>query len=57
MLKKFCTEYSVPLIDTTHALRQASKKAVVYFPREGHLNEHGSRVVAQEIYGYLKNAK
>jgi len=54
MLKKFCADYGVPVIDTTGALRQASRKGVAYFPREGHLNEYGSRIVAQEIYGYLE---
>ena len=47
MLRQFCEEHDIPFIDTTPALR---KSTFNYFPREGHLNESGSTIVARVLY-------
>ena len=47
MLRQFSEEHDIPFIDTTPALR---KSMFNYFPREGHLNESGSTIVARVLY-------
>ena len=52
-LREFCDQSGVPLIDTTSALREASRENPIYFLREGHLNAFGSERVALELYRWL----
>jgi hypothetical protein len=40
----------VPFIDITPAVRQAAATRLMYYPREGHFNEAGSRLAAQVLY-------
>lgn len=54
LLRKFCEEQEIPFIDASLALQENGKKIPMYFPREGHLNEHGSQVVAELIYRSIK---
>ncbi len=49
-LEKFAQELRVPFVDPTKALREAP---LAYFPREGHFNPTGSKLVAREIYESL----
>jgi hypothetical protein len=43
----------VPFVDTTGPLSSAAESAAVFFPREGHLNEHGTKIVADSITNLL----
>lgn len=54
LLKNFCEEQEIPFIDASLALQENDKKIPLFFPREGHLNEHGSQVVAELIYRSIK---
>lgn len=47
LLRSFCQANNVPFIDPTHVFR---KIPLSYFLREGHLNEHGSGVLAKIIF-------
>ena len=46
LLAAYCAEAELTFIDTTPALRSAQG---AYFPREGHLNEAGGRIVADVL--------
>ena len=50
VLQAVARRLDVPFIDVTPALGRAAARSVVFFPREGHLNEAGCAVVAQVIY-------
>jgi hypothetical protein len=50
LLAEFCKEHDVPFVDLTPALSQI---AGAYFPREGHLTELGSDVVARVLHAAL----
>ncbi|MFZ1745542.1 MAG: hypothetical protein WAU17_06455, partial [Nitrospirales bacterium] len=54
LLRKFCEEQGIPFIDASPALQKNGTKIPMFFPREGHLNEHGSQVVAELIYRSIK---
>ena len=54
VLKKFCEEQEIPFIDASAAIQKSGTKIPMFFPREGHLNEHGSRVVAELLYRSLE---
>lgn len=54
VLGEFCEEQGIPFIDATPVLRQASRKQLAYFPREGHLNEYGSEEVAEALAQFLR---
>lgn len=56
LLRSFCEEEDIPFIDASRTLRQNGKKLPMYFPREGHFNEHGSQVVADLIYRSINKA-
>ena len=54
LMRRFCTERGIPLIDTTDALTQRFTAGEnVYFPDESHLNERGHAVVADTVAAYL----
>jgi hypothetical protein len=50
VLQALAQRLDVPFIDLTPAMREASKSAMVYFPREGHFNEMGCAIAAQAIF-------
>ncbi len=50
LLAAFCEREGLTFIDTTAPLRAAQR---AYFPREGHLNEAGGRVVAKVLHQAL----
>lgn len=50
LLGAFAKRAGVPFIDLTPAVRQASLKAMMYFPREGHFNEAGNALAARVLY-------
>lgn len=50
VLEEFCRRRSIRFVDTTSALRERNKAVPVYFLREGHLNHHGSEVVARLLH-------
>jgi hypothetical protein len=54
LLRKFCEEQGIPFIDASPALQKNGTKTPMFFPREGHLNEYGSQVVAELIYRSIK---
>lgn len=54
LLRKFCDELGIPFIDASPALQETGKEIPMFFPREGHLNEHGSQVVAELLYRSIK---
>ncbi len=54
LLRKFCDELGIPFIDASPALQETGKNTPMFFPREGHLNEHGSQVVAELLYRSIK---
>lgn len=54
LLRKFCDELGIPFIDASPALQATGKNTPMFFPREGHLNEHGSQVVAELLYRSIK---
>jgi hypothetical protein len=47
----------VPFIDITPAVRQAAARQLMYYPREGHFNEAGSRLAAQVLYEHVIQGK
>ena len=53
LLRRFCAEHGVPLIDPTPALREASRESPAYNLREGHMNAFGSGQLALEIHRWL----
>ena len=55
LMRQFCDEHGIPLLDTTDALTRAFTAGEnVYFPDESHLNERGHAVVADTLAAYLK---
>jgi len=50
ILEEFCRRRSIRFVDTSSALREQNKVVPVYFLREGHLNHHGSEVVARVLH-------
>ncbi len=54
LMRRFCDERGIPLLDTTDALtEQFTAGENVYFPDESHLNERGHAVVADALAAYL----
>ena len=54
LMRQFCDEHGIPLLDTTDALTRAFTAGEnVYFPDESHLNERGHAVVADTLAAYL----
>lgn len=49
LLMQLCAERRLRCIDPTERLRAASERKPTYFLREGHLNDHGSAVVAEAV--------
>lgn len=49
LLMQLCGERRLRCIDPTQRLRAASERKPTYFLREGHLNDHGSTVVAEAV--------
>lgn len=43
----------VPFVDLTPAVREAGARELLYFPREGHFNEAGCRLVARVLHERL----
>ena len=57
LMRRFCDERGIPLLDTTDALTaRFTAGENVYFPDESHLNERGHAVVADALASYLKLA-
>ena len=55
LMRRFCDERGIPLLDTTDALTARFLDGDnVYFPDESHLNETGHAVVADALAGYLR---
>jgi len=54
MLEKFCEAQRVVFIDTTPILR---KVQIAYFPRDGHLNDIGTDIVARLLLGRITAGK
>jgi hypothetical protein len=55
MMRRFCDERGIPLLDTTDALTARFLGGEnVYFPDESHLNETGHAVVADALAAYLR---
>ena len=50
LLGAFARRVGVPFVDLTPAVREASLKAMMYFPREGHFNEAGNALAARVLY-------
>jgi hypothetical protein len=53
-LARFCAEQRVPFIDLLGAMRAAQREQVIYWPRDGHANAEGTRVIAGELYAGLR---
>ncbi len=54
MMRRFCEEAGIPLLDMTEALADRLESGVnVYFPDDSHLNEAGHAVVATELAAFL----
>ena len=54
LMRSFCDEAGIRLLDTTDALEQRVRAGVnVYFPDESHLNETGHAVVAETLKRFL----
>jgi hypothetical protein len=49
VVRALAERLGVPFVDLTPAVREAAAHAPMYFPREGHFNEAGSRVAAQVL--------
>ncbi len=49
LLMQLCGERRLRCIDPTERLRAASERKPTYFLREGHLNDHGSSVIAEAV--------
>ena len=55
MMRRFCEERGIPLLDTTETLTARFLNGEnVYFPDESHLNETGHAVVADALAAYLR---
>jgi hypothetical protein len=55
MMRQFCGERGIPMLDTTDALTARFLNGEnVYFPDESHLNEIGHAVVAEALAAYLR---
>lgn len=52
-LKMFADTYQVPFIDMQPVLQQNSEEPL-YFSYDGHFNEKGHAIVAQELYTHLR---
>jgi lysophospholipase L1-like esterase len=52
-LARFCTERGVPFIDLLVAMRTTQRERVLYWPRDGHPNAEGTRVIAGELFARL----
>jgi hypothetical protein len=58
LMRRFCEERGIPMIDTTDALtQQFTRGENVYFPDESHLNERGQAVVADALAAYLSSQR
>lgn len=56
VLRSFAERRGLPYLDLTPLLREASRDGLMFFPREGHLNQEGAKRVAQAIFEVLKEA-
>lgn len=52
-LSSFCSEQNVTFIDVLPAMQKASQYETLYWPRDGHCNSSGYRVIAEAIYEKL----
>jgi hypothetical protein len=52
-LLDFCVERGLRCLDLTGYLRERRSGSPAYFLREGHLNEHGSEIVARALFENL----
>lgn len=57
VVRALAQRLEVPFIDITPAVRQAAARQLMYFPREGHFNEAGSRLAAQVLYEHVIQGK
>jgi hypothetical protein len=57
LLRQLAGRLNIDFVDTTEALRDRTNRYPVYFPREGHLNEHGTAIVGDAIYRSLFDQK
>ena len=58
LMRRFCEERGIPLLDTTDALTARFIAGEnVYFPDESHLNERGHAIIADTLAAYLKPQK
>ena len=56
LMRRFCDERGIPLLDTTGALTaRFAAGENVYFPDESHLNERGHAVVADALAAFLRS--
>lgn len=50
VVRELAERFEIPFIDLTPPVRAAAAHAAMYYPREGHFNEAGSRVAAEALY-------